>query len=116
MQMDLGPSSVEGVPRIILKEKNITLELPDKDNIVVGRTYRTNVVDLDLEPYEASKYGVSRNHARFLRQGDLCLLEDLGSLNGTFVNNMEARQGNPVVLKDGDTVRFSHMSFIFKQS
>jgi len=115
MQMDLG-SSAEAVPRIILKDKNITLELPDKGQVIVGRTYRDNVVDLDLEPYEASKYGVSRKHARLMKQGDLWLLEDLGSMNGTFINNVEVRQGSPILLKDGDNLRFSHMSFIFMQS
>ena len=116
MQMDIGPSSAGAAPRIILKDKNISLEFPDKGQIIVGRTYRNNIVDLDLEPYEASKYGVSRKHARLVKQDELWLLEDLGSLNGTFVNNVEVRQGNPMVLKDGDNVRFSHMSFIFMQA
>ena len=115
MQLDIG-SAVGAVPRIILKDKNITLELPEIDQVIVGRTYRNNVVDLDLEPYEASKFGVSRKHARLIKQGELWLLEDLGSMNGTFVNNVEVRQGNPVALKDGDNLRFSHMSFVFMQS
>ena len=116
MQLDLRNYSPESQPRLILQDKNIPLNLPDRDVIVVGRTYRNNVVDLDLEPHEASKYGVSRRHARFIHQGELWLLEDLGSLNGTFVNNAEVKQGNPMVLKDGDHLRFSHMAFVFMQS
>ncbi len=102
-------------PKLVLKEQNVTLDLPHKDVLVLGRTYRENVVDIDLEPHEASKYGVSRRHARLLKQGDWWLLEDLGSLNGTFVNDLEVRQGNPVVLKDSDTLRLSHMVIIFIQ-
>jgi hypothetical protein len=116
MQLNLRNYSPESQPHLVLQDKNIIINLPDRDVIFVGRTYRNNVVDLDLEPHEASKYGVSRRHARFMRQGDLWLLEDLGSLNGTFVNNAEVKQGKPVVLKDGDHVRFSHMAFIFMRS
>lgn len=116
VQLDLRPSAAGVQPRLILQSKNITIELPNKNNIVVGRTYRDNVVDLDLEPHEASKYGVSRRHARFMRQGDLWLLEDLGSLNGTFINNIEVKQGSPMVLKDGDKIRFSHLNLIFIQA
>jgi len=116
MQLDLSGYSAEPGARLIMQDKNIVIDVPDKRTVVVGRTYRNNVVDLDLEPYEASKLGVSRNHARMTKQGDAWMLEDLGSLNGTFVNNVEVKEGNPVALKDGDAVRFSHMSFVFMQS
>ena len=115
VQIKLGQSSGQAGPRLILQDKNITINLPQSDTLTLGRTYRNNIVDIDLEPYEASKYGVSRRHARLFKQGDLWLLEDMNSLNGTFVNNTEAKHGNPVVLKDGDTVRLSHMKFIFMQ-
>jgi diguanylate cyclase (GGDEF)-like protein len=46
---------------------------------------------------------VSRRHARFLRGGDDWWVEDLGSTNGTFVND-EAVQRRK--LDDGDLVRF----------
>ncbi len=115
IQLDLGPPSAQAGPRLILQETNTPIEAPDKDTLTIGRTYRNTVVDIDLEPYDASKYGVSRQHARLLKRGDLWLLEDLNSLNGTFVNNAEVKPGNPVVLKDGDAIRLSHMSFVFLQ-
>ncbi len=115
VRIDLDHSSTQPAPRFIIPDKNITIKIPDKESLIVGRTHRNNVVDVDLEPYEASKYGVSRRHAHLLKQGELWLLEDLNSLNGTFVNNTEVKHGNSVVLKDGDTVRLSHMSLIFMQ-
>jgi pSer/pThr/pTyr-binding forkhead associated (FHA) protein len=55
---------------------------------------------------EAGKLGddpeLSRRHARFFRQDDRVLVEDLGSRNGTFVNG--ARIGGPTVLRSGDEV------------
>jgi len=47
--------------------------------------------------------GVSRRHARFSFEGDTCLLEDLGSSNGTYVNGV--RITNPVKLNNGDEIK-----------
>jgi pSer/pThr/pTyr-binding forkhead associated (FHA) protein len=44
---------------------------------------------------------VSSHHARIYREGDNLVVEDLNSLNGTFVNNQRVQKAN---LKNGDTV------------
>ena len=46
--------------------------------------------------------GVSRAHARIILQGDTCLLEDLGSTNGTFINS--DRIAAPTPLNAGDFI------------
>ncbi|MGH2844902.1 MAG: FHA domain-containing protein, partial [Thermoleophilaceae bacterium] len=46
---------------------------------------------------------VSRNHARVSGQGDLALVEDLGSTNGTYVNGQPIE--GPRALRPGDRVR-----------
>jgi hypothetical protein len=48
---------------------------------------------------------VSRHHARLTRRGDTFLLEDLGSANGTWVN--QARITSPVLLRAGDILGLS---------
>ena len=45
---------------------------------------------------------VSREHARLIAQAGHWIIEDLGTLNGTFVNGRRIRA--PVALKDGDRV------------
>ncbi|HUG90118.1 MAG TPA: FHA domain-containing protein [Planctomycetaceae bacterium] len=53
---------------------------------------------------------VSRHHARITRDGDVFRIEDLGSINGTFVD------GVPVVscqLHDGDTVQVGKSLYYF---
>ena len=47
--------------------------------------------------------GVSRRHARLMREGDGYVLEDLGSSNGTFVNG--ERLAGRRLLKSGDEIR-----------
>jgi diguanylate cyclase (GGDEF)-like protein len=53
---------------------------------------------------------VSRHHARFGWSGAQVVLKDLGSTNGTFVNDAPVRER---VLRDGDQVKIGHTIFKF---
>jgi two-component system, cell cycle response regulator len=55
--------------------------------------------------------GISRQHAELLVGAATVLLRDLGSANGTLVN--EARIDEPVTLKDGDLIRVSNVVLRF---
>ena len=114
VQLDLGEPSAQLTPRIVLQDENVTIILPeDKEVMVVGRTYGDSIADIDLDPHSAAKYGVSRRHAAITKRGNQWQIEDLNSLNGTFVNEAEVKSGRPVTLQDGDLIRFSHMKFVF---
>ena len=55
---------------------------------------------------------VSRNHAEILKQsGDYCI-RDLGSTNGTYVNQ-EKVTDIPYKLKDGDHIRLGHFLMVY---
>ncbi len=54
--------------------------------------------------------GVSRHHAVLRREGEGFLIEDLGSHNGVFVNNVRVQQA---ALKDRDQIRISNHILIF---
>ena len=99
--------------RIFLTDRKATVAVPDQDSVIIGRTYGATIADIDLGPYGGVEVGISRHHARLIRQGRRWLIDDLGSLNGTFVNEVRLKSGKPVVLKNGDLIRCSHMSFIF---
>jgi len=59
-------------------------------------------VDLDADDPEAK---ISRKHALIRVEGGRITVEDIGSLNGTYVNRQPRLQpGNPVELKNGDEV------------
>jgi hypothetical protein len=58
-------------------------------------------IDLEMDDPEAR---ISRKHA-LVRVGEQITLEDIGSLNGTFVNRgRRLEPGSPVVLNDGDEI------------
>jgi DNA-binding winged helix-turn-helix (wHTH) protein len=82
-----------------------TIALSDGDNIV-GRSAECDVY-LDAS-------GVSRRHAliRVPAGGGAPLLEDLGSTNGTLVNNVPVARRRP--LKDGDVLQVGSVELTFR--
>lgn len=73
--------------------------------ISIGRSPESNIVLADPN--------VSRNHAEIRPQGDGFMLVDLGSTNGTKVNNVRVSQH---VLADGDEIRFGNTRMRFEAS
>jgi pSer/pThr/pTyr-binding forkhead associated (FHA) protein len=51
------------------------------------------------------KKGVSRRHAKITRRGNKVFIEDLGSMNGTFLNRKKLTPYLPQVLKNGDELQ-----------
>ena len=69
---------------------------------------RGDEADLKLEdPFSSS------SHARIVAQGDVCVLEDLGSTNGTYLNG-EPVDG-PQPLHVGDRIRIGDSEFTFER-
>ncbi|MEX2174906.1 MAG: SpoIIE family protein phosphatase [Pirellulaceae bacterium] len=56
---------------------------------------------------------VSRNHCQIVREGGTYFLEDLGSRNGTFVNDEPEKLEGRRALKPGDQLRVCEVSFAF---
>ena len=74
---------------------------------VIGR-HPDNALCLDRDE------GISRQHCRITRNGNLVTLEDLNSRNGTFVNSMPVRV--PIDLKHQDTIQIGNILLIFSVS
>lgn len=65
------------------------------DRITIGRAVQNDIV--------VTSKRVSREHARVRRDGWRVMLEDLGSTNGTFLN--DERVHSPIELRDGDQIK-----------
>jgi pSer/pThr/pTyr-binding forkhead associated (FHA) protein len=69
------------------------------------------MVDIDLTTEDGQTRGVSRRHARVRFVNDRYLIEDLESLNGTYLNRRKLVPFVPEVLHDSDELRFGSMVF-----
>lgn len=101
-------------PQFHIPDRHTTFTLPEFKGtpLIIGRASRTPV-DVDLVPYGAFEAGVSRRHAGLNKQNDTWFIDDLGSSNGTFVNDTAVKPGTSVPLKNGDVIRCGEMALVF---
>lgn len=70
--------------------------------------------DIDLTSADEQR-SVSRRHARLRRESDgFVLIEDVGTMNGTWVQGKRLQAGQPHPLASGDTVRFGTVECRFE--
>ncbi|HTL51589.1 MAG TPA: HD domain-containing phosphohydrolase [Planctomycetota bacterium] len=57
--------------------------------------------------------GASRNHSEIFRVGEMCLIRDLGSRNGTYVNDERIEEE---LLREGDLIRIATTELVFEST
>lgn len=87
--------------QVFLEDNQVTHDLTE-EKITVGRL-ADNTIQIDAA-------SVSSHHAELILEGDSYHLHDLGSTNGTFVNN---EQVSDAILRAGDEVRFGSVETVF---
>jgi len=74
----------------------------DRDNFIIGRS---SGADIRLE-----QEAVSRNHCKLVNTGDSVIVRDLGSTNGTYVNDQLVDEYR---MRDGDLLKVGRCIFKF---
>lgn len=108
------PAAAPG--HLVPRPSGAEVPLPEKSRILVGRFDAATKTepDVDLAPHDVKRL-TSRRHATILREGgDLYLLEETATANGTFVNGQRIATGRKVRIVDGDEVRFGGVTFLLK--
>jgi hypothetical protein len=108
------PAAVPG--RLVPKPGGAEIPLPAKAEIRVGRFDAATKTepDVDLAPFDTKRL-TSRRHATILREeGELFLLEEIATANGTFVNDERIEAGVRVKVGDGDELRFGGVTFVLR--
>ncbi len=101
----------------ILEDSGWRVPLPERAESIVGREDPLSGFrpDVDLSPLQAEAYGVSRRHARLARSEEGYRLEDLGSVNLTYVNDQRLEPSRAMALKDGDRIQMGSLRLTFRQ-
>ena len=108
-----GAEEVTGV-RLEAVENELQFAL-DRVETLIGRYDPVTELspDIDLTDLDL-KRSVSRRHARILQgQDGYTLVEEVGALNGTFVNGAKVEAGQPQSLTDGDEVGIGMVKLTF---
>jgi hypothetical protein len=70
--------------------------------------------DIDLHPVGGSAQGVSRHHATLRFTGGQWSITDLGSTNGTFLNDAAMAPNSTVALRDRTRIRLGNVIVFFR--
>ncbi len=93
--------------RLVEVSSGTAFPLVDTRETTIGRSDPVTSIhpDIDLSTVDP-KRSVSRRHARLRREedGSFSVIEDVGTMNGTFVNGVRLSTGRPYPIGSGDTL------------
>ena len=98
------PKENRGILYFVHTQQSVTI---DRDEFRIGKN--AGMVDYVI----ANDSSVSRQHAVIIRRNGQFFLSDLGSTNGTFIN--DNRISGMVQLQDGDNIRFADAICVFNE-
>ncbi|GAB4531769.1 MAG: FHA domain-containing protein [Anaerolineae bacterium] len=107
--LDTGPLTIR--LRIGRSGRVRELEIPVTKPIRLGRMDPLQNIypEVDLTQDLAMEHGVSREHACIFRRGEIVVIEDLGSTNGTLLNSKRLSPFLPQLLEDGDQLQLGKL-------
>ncbi len=109
-----GQTAVMG--RLMVQGSNASLPIPPGLAVVqIGREDPVSNIfpDINLDPHGGQEAGVGRRHCRLVLQNGQLLVEDLSSVNGTFLNRQRLSPGQPALLNNGDELRLGRLVLVY---
>jgi pSer/pThr/pTyr-binding forkhead associated (FHA) protein/ribosomal protein L40E len=107
------------IARLLHVQTNTPVELPGNLAVIhIGKPNDRVPPDVDVSGFPHSEI-VSRIHADVRVEGDIYYIEDVGSSNGTYINNAPLPSGNRHRLRPGDRIALGKgdkVTFLFQIS
>jgi pSer/pThr/pTyr-binding forkhead associated (FHA) protein len=105
--------------KLVHVQSQTLLEIPQNLPVIhIGKPNDLVPPDIDVSGFANAEI-VSRTHANIRPEGDAYYIEDVGSSNGTYINNIPLPKGNRHRLRPGDRIALGKgdmVSFIFQLS
>ncbi|HTO89347.1 MAG TPA: cyclic nucleotide-binding domain-containing protein [Thermoanaerobaculia bacterium] len=106
------------VCRLVATEEEMEFFLNREGDTLVGRSDPVTGItpDIDLTPLDPQR-STSRRHAKLYQMGGhFYVMEEIGVMNGTFVNENRVATGTPVPLQNGDVLKFGLVTLTFQSA
>lgn len=118
VEVDAEATTVAERATEVLKheESGLVFPLAASSETTIGRRDPVTGIypDVDLTPVDQQR-SISRRHAKlYRRNGKFFVSEEIGTMNGTFVNGDRLETGKPAEVKSGDEVRCGVINLVFQ--
>ena len=104
-------------PQKLVHASGMEMHLSTSSETLVGRRDPVTGIhpDVDLTPVDTQR-STSRRHAKIYRRGGkFFVCEEIGTMNGTFVNGERVETGVPVEIRPADEVQFGLVKLVFRE-
>jgi CRP-like cAMP-binding protein len=102
--------------RLMHVKSGMEFQLSPGAETMIGRKDPVTGIDpdIDLSPVDTQR-SISRRHAKIHRRGGkFYLVEEIGTMNGTFLNGVRLETGVPAEMSSGDEVRCGLVALVFR--
>jgi len=108
---DTDTLGVDNVVILQIDNEDMPLHVQMRTEVIFGRVTEQSdqTTYINLTPYGAEEAGVSRRHARLLRDNKAIFLMDLNSTNGTRLNGESLAASVEKRLRDGDEITLGRL-------
>lgn len=108
---DSAPPAPYTGPHLLLNSTGSIFKLGDA--AVIGREDPS--LQIDFDGYPDGKY-ISHRHAQIVKMNEKYYIEDLGSSNHTWVNDIRLAEGQSEPLEEGDKIKLGKIELTFHES
>jgi pSer/pThr/pTyr-binding forkhead associated (FHA) protein len=115
VQRKAEPERPHDVCRLVCDDPASEHFLNHEGDTLVGRTDPVTGItpDVDLTPLDPQR-STSRRHAKLYQMSDtFYVMEEIGVMNGTYVNGNRLTTGVPIALQGGDVLKFGLVAMTF---
>ena len=108
---DVPPTPEDASLSLFLTDIGEVIPLEGLSEYTIGRSSEDQPIlpDIDLAPYHAYEYGISRLHASIKINAPYAFLIDFGSANGTQLNGQKISPNKPYPITHGDIIMLGEM-------
>ena len=115
VQRKVEPERPHDSCRLVCDDPSSEVYLNKEGDTLVGRSDPVTGItpDVDLTPLDPQR-STSRRHAKLYQMSDTYyVMEEIGVMNGTYVNGNRLTTGVPIALQSGDVLKFGLVSMTF---